>query len=167
MKNYLAARITGLCSIAAGLLHVSIIAQQHWTPFPPLEGVFFIVGGIMQFALGVHFLRRPTMRTYQLGLALNGGMAMLCILMQYLPVPFVGETESMGSLAIVVVTLELIAVGTSLRWLHTHEHHGEGRRLHITLVAAVGLILLWGAGYYGGAQGMAMLMPKEDIFLHE
>ena len=163
MKNYLAARITGLCSIAAGLLHVSIVAQQHWTPFPPLEGMFFMVGGIMQIVLGVHFFRQPKMRTYRLGLAMNGGMAILCLIMLYLPVPFVGESEAMGSLALIVVTLELIAVGTSLRWLHTHEHHGNGRKLHATLVGTLGVVLFWGAGFYGGAQGAALLMPNRSV----
>lgn len=166
MKNYQAAVITGLCSVAAGLLHVSIVAKLHWTPFPPLEGIFFIVGGLMQSILGIQFLRHPTMRTYQLGLTLNGGMAMLCIMMQYLPVPFVGEIETMGLLAVLVVTLELVAVATSLRWLHTYKHHGQTRKLHITVATALSVIVLSGVGYYGGSQGMAMLMPNRSVAHH-
>lgn len=166
MKNQLALRITGFCSIAAGLLHFSIVAMLHWTPFPPLEGMFFIVGGTIQFILGVRFLHKPTVNTYRLGLSMNGGMAILCIVMQYLPVPFIGESEAMGSLAMLVVSLELIAVGTSLRWLHTHERHGEGRRVHVTLATAFSVILLWGAGFYGGAQGVAILMPDRNVEHH-
>lgn len=163
MKNTIAARVTGFCSIAAGLLHVLVVAEQHWTPYPPLEGIFFVAGGIMQFALGVYFLREPVLRTFRLGLALNGGMAILCLIMLYLPVPFVGETEAMGSLALVVVTLELIAVGTSLRWLHTHEHYGKRRRFHTSFTATLSIIFLWGAIYYGGAQGAALLMPNRSV----
>ena len=166
MNHQLAARISGLCSIVAGLLHVSIVAKLHWTPFPPLEGMFFIFGGILQCALGVQFLRQPVMRTYKQGLALNGGMAMLCLIMQYLPVPFVGEPEAMGSLALTVVSFELIAVGTSLRWLHTHKHHSVGRRPHTTLATALSVMSLWGLAYYGSAHGVSLLMPDRSVGHH-
>lgn len=134
MKHHHAAWTTGLSSLAAGLLHISIVAIVHWSPFPPLEGIFFIFGGLAQCALGLYFLFKPTMNTYRLGLSMNGVMAILYLLVQFLPVPFVGEPEDIGTLSAIVVILELIAVGTSLRWLLIHSEHGHGKSCTLPLV---------------------------------
>lgn len=163
MRHNHAARVTGICSILAGLLHLSIVAIVHWTPFPPLEGVFFIVGGLAQCIIGFQFLRKPTIVTHRAGISLNGGIAMLYILMQFLPVPFVGEPENVELLGVIILVLEIIAVGTALRWLLTHAEHGKEVRIHAALSGTLSIALLWGTGYYGGAQSMALLMPDRVV----
>ncbi len=163
MNYKLSSVITGICSIAAGILHTTVIAQLHWTAFPPLEGLFFIAGGLFQMALGTLFISIPTVNTYRAGLLVNGGMGSLYILLQFLPVPFANGPESITTLGFLVTTLEIIAVTTSLHWILTHTIHREDRGVLRTIALASLVIVLGGFGSYGGAQSTAMLFPNRSI----
>lgn len=68
-------------------------------------------------------MKQVTLLEYRTSLLLNGGLATLCILMQFMPVPFVGNAETMDLLGMTVVATEVIAVAVSLRWLLTHTEH--------------------------------------------
>ena len=166
MNYHLAAKTTGICSLIAGLLHATIIAYQHWTPFPPLETGLFVVIGIWQLLLGYQFWTKPSIRTYRTSLFVNGGIATLYVLVRFLPVPFVGEPEGLELLGVIITALELIAVATSVRWLLLHAEHGKDRTLPVTASCALVAIIVGGLSYYGGAQGMAMLMPHRTVAHH-
>ena len=163
MHSNLTSRIAGYSSVIAGALHLSIVALLHWSPFPPLEGIFFIVCGLMQIIVGTTFLSHPTLSLYHKGLLLNGGMATLYVLMQFLPVPFMGEPETLELLGVAVMTIEVIAVGASLYWILTHDEHSKRHTLTMAFLMALVITVFSGFGMYGGAQSMASMLPNRHI----
>lgn len=166
MNEHRAVQITGFCSLIAGFLHMTLVAMQHWTPFPPLESGFFVVIGIVQIILGYQFLKKPSVETYRASLFVNGGIASLYLLLRYIPVPFVGEPEAHELLGITITFIEAIAIATSIRWLLVHAEHGRDRTLPLTASCALIAIILGGLGYYGGAQSMALLMSDRRVEHH-
>lgn len=166
MTNQISARFVALFSILSGGLHATVVSAQHWTAFPPLEGVFFIAIGILQLFIGAQFLRNPSLKTYKAGLFLNGGMALFYFFLRVLPVPFVGEPEGMETLGMIIASLEVAAVAVSLHWLLTHDEHGETHTLAGVVITALFIVLFGGMSYLGSSNGMAMLMPERTVEHH-
>jgi hypothetical protein len=164
--NHLLSKAVGVISIIAGLIHTTIVASQHWSSFPPIEGAFFVSIGIAQIIIGILFLVSPSLRTYYIGLIVNGGIALLYILLRYLPVPFVGAPEEFEMIGSVLCIIEAVAVTASIIWLITHEEHGANRKLRTCAASSAVIIAIAGFGFYGGAQGMTLIFPSRAIDHH-
>lgn len=154
---------TGICSITAGLLHATIVALIHYTPFPPLETVFFVGIGTMQIVIGLYFFYRPLLSMYRLGLLINGGMAMLYIFLRFFPVPFMGVPEGFDALGILVLVTEIVAVKSSLAWLLTHNTHGENTNFFIATASACTIIFIGALSFYSSSMGMEKIFPERSV----
>ena len=153
----------GLSSIAAGLLHVSVVAALHWTPFPPLETAFFIGAGVAQIVIGLFFLFSPALSTYRIGLLVNGGIAALYLSLRFLPVPFMGVPEGFDATGVIVLIAEVISVKASLAWLLTHNEHSQKTNIVLALSSAYATILIGALGFYGSARGMEIAFPDRSV----
>ena len=155
--------IVGACSIVAGLLHTTIVANMHLTPFPPLETIFFIGIGILQIAIGFFFFFKPNISIYRLGLLINGGVAMLYIFMQVLPVPFMDSSEGFDVLGLLVLVIEIIAVKSSIAWLITHNKYSKNTNFFFATSSATVIIFVGALGFYSSSMGMEKIFPERNI----
>ena len=153
----------GACSVVAGILHATVVAVIHFTPFPPLETLFFVDVGLLQILIGFFFFYRPLLSVYRLGLLINGGMAVLYIFLRFLPVPFMGVPEGFDALGIIVLVTEAITVKSSLAWLLTHNEHGENTNFFIATTSACAVMLIGALGFYSSSMGMVMVFPERSV----
>lgn len=153
----------GLSSITAGILHATIVAYLHWTPFPPLETTFFISTGVFQVVVGILFFFSPALSTYRIGLLLNGGIAALYISLRFLPVPFMGAPEGFDAIGLIVLIAEIISVKASLVWLLTHDEHSQKTNPLLALSSAYATILIGALGFYGSAKAMEIAFPDRSV----
>jgi len=109
MKNKLLIFIGSFAAIAAGLIHIFIIALGHGSVPPHL--IAFMLGGTLQIMLGVFiWFENFVHHTFLAKSVIHGGFIFMLLFSLFLPVPFLGTTETLGTIGIVTLVLQIVAI---------------------------------------------------------
>jgi hypothetical protein len=98
--------IASVLSIIAGLLHTTIVAFQHIAT-PPLETIFFLTGGIVQFGLGVLVLSSKKFKHAGALFVVNGVLSSFWVLTRVFRAPFMDSPEGIVTLGLSIFLLQL------------------------------------------------------------
>ncbi|MCS7222768.1 MAG: copper chaperone PCu(A)C [Anaerolineae bacterium] len=150
----------------AGVIHL-VITPFHYD-HAPAHGIFFAVAGIAEILWALAFWRRPSLRSYYIGLAVAGGLVVLWGITRALPAPFGHGPEPIEALGVVCKLSELIGL-SALIMLALQGRLTEGVKRPawrtaseaLTLALVLGLAS-WGIGY-AATPWLPTLGPQEAI----
>ncbi|MBI2911843.1 MAG: hypothetical protein HYY05_06850 [Chloroflexi bacterium] len=94
--------------LGAGVLHLWA-APAHWE-HAPAHGLFLALAGLVEVALGVAFLFRPSARLYRTARVFAGGLITLYAITRVLPAPFGHGPEEPDGLGLAMKLLEGLAM---------------------------------------------------------
>ncbi|PSO45793.1 MAG: hypothetical protein BRC22_00465, partial [Parcubacteria group bacterium QH_9_35_7] len=157
--------IASVLSIIAGLLHATIVAFQHIAT-PPLETIFFLTGGIVQFGLGVLVLSSKKVKHAGALFVVNGALSSVWVLTRAFRAPFMDSPEGIGTLGLSVFLLQLgsmLSIGI-WKWLQRYsikEKHGYSYAA--VIVGVVVLSLLSGSFVYASGGLGEVVMPNRNL----
>ncbi len=152
-----------LASIAAGLLHGTLIAVAH-IGIPPAF-LFFLLAGLLQVSWGAQFLYRRTLGWFYAGAVLNAGLTFFWILTRTLPAPLADAPEPIAPLGIVVAMMQLVAVAASF-WCLYRAHATTYARLALVILCSLALAAIGYAAAKGTEEALRALWPEMEEGAH-
>lgn len=109
MKYAFLIALGSLAAIAAGLIHIFIVAVGHGDIVPHF--IAFVLGGVLQIVLGIFMWFDAFVKhTFWAKSIVHGGFIFMLIFSLFLPIPFMGSSEHLGSIGLITIVLQFLAI---------------------------------------------------------
>lgn len=158
--------ITSIFSIIAGLLHSTLVFLRNMGATPPLEAIFFFVGGVVQIGLAIFLLKSRSLKSAMALFVVNGLLAMLWITTRVFRAPFMDSPKGVGILGLFIFIFELIAmVSVGLwKWSKRHDLKELYGYSYIGVVTSVLMLsLVFSSVVYAGGRIGEKIMPNREL----
>jgi copper(I)-binding protein len=142
----------------AGVIHL-LLAPFHYG-HAPAHGIFFVIAGIAEIGWALVFWRRPSRRSFLVGLAMAGGLLVLWAITRFALAPFEHETGAVDLGGLACKASELVSILALASMATQGKIIGWTRMPPVRVGAiALALALVSGAALYGVGHAIEPLQP--------